>query len=69
MESYQGVAPLDPHEVDAIPWAFAGRWFSIRLEGMAKVHEDDRFLFFSRQIEKPLLWLDTNWTRLENQIR
>jgi len=68
MEAYQGVAPLDPNEVDAIPWAFAGRWFSIRLEGMAKVHEDDRFLFFSRQIEKPLLWLDMNWTRLENQI-
>lgn len=69
MEAYQSIAPLDPHEIDAIPWAFAGRWFSIRLEGMAKVHEDDRFLFFSRQIEKPLFWLDTNWTRLKNQIR
>jgi len=69
MEAYQSVAPLDSHEIDVIPWAFAGRWFSIRLEGMAKVHEDDRFRFFSRQIEKPLLWLDTNWTYLRNQIQ
>ncbi len=68
MEAYQSVAPLDSHEIDAMPWAFAGRWFSIRLEGMAKVHEDDRFRFFSRQVEKPLLWLDANWTRLREQM-
>ncbi|MFC1717785.1 phosphotransferase enzyme family protein [Candidatus Poribacteria bacterium] len=68
MEAYQSVAPLGSHEIDAMPWAFAGRWFSIRLEGMAKVHEDDCFRFFSRQIEKPLLWLDANWARLRKQV-
>lgn len=69
LEAYQSVAPLASHEIDALPWAFAGRWFSIRLEGMAKVHEDDRFLFFSRQVEKPLFWLDANWTHLRDQVR
>ena len=68
MEAYQSIAPLASHEIDVIPWAFAGRWFSIRLEGMAKVHADDRFRFFSRQVEKPLLWLDENWTRLRDKI-
>jgi len=65
LRAYQRVVPLMPHEIEAIPWAFAGRWFSIRLEGMAKVERDERFRFFSRDIEKPLLWLDENWTALK----
>ncbi len=65
LNAYQSIAPLAAHEIEAIPRAFAGRWFSIRLEGMAKVHEDDRFRFFSREIEKPFLWLDTNWMHLQ----
>jgi len=69
LKSYQGILPLDSSEIDFIPLAFAGRWFSIRLEGMAKVHKNERFPFFSRQIEKPLLWLDTNWIRLVNQLK
>lgn len=68
MKTYQSIAPLNSHEINAIPWAFAGRWFSIRLEGMAKVHKDDRFRFFSRQVEKPMIWLDENWERLKSQI-
>ena len=61
LKAYQSVLPLSQNEMKVIPWAFAGRWFSIRLEGMAKVHETERFRFFSREIEKPLLWLDENY--------
>jgi Ser/Thr protein kinase RdoA (MazF antagonist) len=68
LESYQRIAPLAPHEIEAIPTAFAGRWFSIRLEGMAKVHGSERFRFFSREIEKPLRWLDTNWAHLRKRL-
>jgi Ser/Thr protein kinase RdoA (MazF antagonist) len=69
LKAYQSIAPLASHEIDAIPWAFAGRWLSIRLEGMAKVHKSERFRFFSRQVEKPLIWLDTNWVHLRGQLR
>ncbi len=68
LNAYQSIAPLTPHEIEAVPWAFAGRWFSIRLEGMAKVHESDRFRFFSREIEKPLCWLDENWAHVRKQL-
>jgi Ser/Thr protein kinase RdoA (MazF antagonist) len=68
LEAYQSIAPLAPREIEAIPSAFAGRWFSIRLEGMAKVNRNERFRFFSREIEKPLRWLDTNWAHLRKQL-
>ena len=68
LKAYQSIAPLASHEMDAIPWAFAGRWFSIRLEGMAKVHKSERFRFFSRQVEKPLVWLNANWIHLRSQM-
>ncbi len=61
LQAYHKIAPLAPHEIEAIPLAFAGRWFSIRLEGMAKVREHERFLFFSRDVTQPLLWLDAHW--------
>ena len=69
LNAYQSIAPLAPHEIEAIPSAFAGRWLSIRLEGMAKVRKNERFRFFSREIEKPLLWLDANWSYLKKQLR
>jgi Ser/Thr protein kinase RdoA (MazF antagonist) len=68
LKAYQSIAPLFSHELEAIPLAFAGRWFSIRLEGMAKVQKDQRFRFFTRQVEKPLLWLDSNWSHLRGKI-
>ena len=68
LTAYQNVAPLSPVEIDAIPLAFAGRWLSIRLEGMAKVPPDQRFRFFSRDVESPLNWLDENWSRLKRQL-
>jgi Ser/Thr protein kinase RdoA (MazF antagonist) len=69
LNAYQSIAPLSSYEINYIPWAFIGRWFSIRLEGMAKVSQNERFQFFSRQIEKPLSWLDRNWAYLENQMK
>jgi Ser/Thr protein kinase RdoA (MazF antagonist) len=68
LKSYHAIAPLAVDEIAAIPTAFAGRWLSIRLEGMAKVHKDERFRFFVREIEKPLLWLDENRAYLEGQL-
>ena len=68
LKAYQSVSPLSQLEIESVPPAFAGRWFSIRLEGMAKVHRDERFKFFSRDVEKPLLWLDANWADLASLI-
>ena len=68
LKSYHAVAPLTADEIAAIPMAFAGRWLSIRLEGMAKVRADERFRFFAREIDEPLLWLDENWASLEGQL-
>jgi len=68
LKSYHAVTPLTADEIAAIPIAFAGRWLSIRLEGMAKVRADERFRFFAREIDEPLLWLDENWASLEGQL-
>ncbi|MCC7261505.1 MAG: phosphotransferase [Candidatus Latescibacteria bacterium] len=68
LRAYQEIAPLTPPELDAIPRAFAGRWISMRLEGMAKVAADQRFRFFSRQAEAPLRWLDEHWEALRRQF-
>ena len=62
--AYQQADPLSAQELDAIPMAFAGRWLSIRLEGLAKVESTERFKFFSRGVEGPLRWLDRNWKAL-----
>jgi len=70
LSTYHGALALSDEELDAIPSALAGFWFSIRLEGMAKVPEDDRCHFFSRgDIQKPLEWLDRNWGELRGRIR
>lgn len=68
LRAYQEIAPLSAAELDALPLAFAGRWLSIRLEGMAKVSAAQRFLFFSRDIEAPLQWLDHHWEPLRSQL-
>ena len=68
LRAYQQVAPLQPEEIAAVPWAFAGRWISIRLEGMAKVDPTERFRFFARHIDGPLRWLDEHWVGLEQEL-
>ena len=64
LRAYQTVAPLEAGELAAMPHAFAGRWFSIRLEGMAKVPESRRLDFFSRDVTAPVAWLDESWDSL-----
>lgn len=64
LHAYHSVSRLKPEECRAIPAAFAGRWLSIRLEGMAKVAPEDRFRFFARDAEAPLAWLDGHWKEL-----
>jgi len=62
LRAYHGHSPLSDEEWDAIPKAFEGRWLSIRLEGMAKVPEDQRLRFFGRgDIQVPPEWLDAHW--------
>jgi len=65
LEAYQSVLPLERREFEAIPLGFAGRWISIRLEGMAKVDSGERFRFFGRGVEAPLRWLDVHWAELQ----
>jgi Ser/Thr protein kinase RdoA (MazF antagonist) len=69
LAAYSKALPLRPEEIDAIPRAFEGLWFSNRLEGMAKVPAEDRFRFFARDIRKPVLWLDANWSELKESAR
>lgn len=69
LSAYLAVSELADEELDALPTAFAGRWLSIRLEGMAKVQESERFRFFSRggDVESPLAWLDTHWPEVSRR--
>ena len=68
LRAYEAEAKLTDHEIDAIPLAFAGRWISIRLEGVAKVAAGDRFRFFSRDVRAPLEWLDRHWDELRGRV-
>ena len=68
LRAYAEAAPLSAEELDEIPHAFAGRWFSIRLEGMAKVEAAERFDFYSRDVLAPVQWLDRAWSRIRERI-
>ena len=68
LRGYHQSLPLSREEIEAIPRAFEARWFSIRLEGMAKVAEEERLRFFSRGVEEPVRWLDENWGALKEQV-
>ena len=62
--AYNEIASLTADEIDTLPRAFCSLWLSKRLEGMAKVGHTERFRFFSRNVEQPLTWMDSNWARL-----
>jgi Ser/Thr protein kinase RdoA (MazF antagonist) len=64
LRAYHEMWPLSLPEREAIPHAFASLWISKRLEGMAKVQPHERFQFFSRDIEKPLRWMDAHWAEI-----
>jgi len=64
LRAYDEVAALSPAEIEAVPLAFAARWLSVRVEGMAKVAPQERLRFCFRDITKPLQWLEAHWAEL-----
>lgn len=68
LAAYSQECALTRRELLAIPAAFAGRWLSIRAEGMAKVAPAARFQFFSRDLEAPMVWLDAHWETLRRSL-
>lgn len=61
LRAYQGPDWLGEDELGAIPLAFAARWLSVRVEGMAKVAAEDRVRFCFRRIAPPLEWVGSRW--------
>jgi len=60
VKAYAERAPLDPDEVRAIPLALRARWLAERLEGSAKVPREQRAWFITRDLARPLQWLDAH---------
>jgi Ser/Thr protein kinase RdoA (MazF antagonist) len=67
LAAYHQAAPMSAAEFETLPPAMTAMWLAVRLEGMAKVPEADRWRFFSRDIEKPLEWIDTHWPELRRR--
>jgi len=64
LNACQETAPLLDAEMAMIPLAFAARWLSVRVEGMAKVAPKERLRFCFREIAGPLEWLERNWQQV-----
>jgi Ser/Thr protein kinase RdoA (MazF antagonist) len=60
VKAYAEHAPLDPDEARAIPLALRARWLAERLEGSAKVPRERRAWFITRDLARPLQWLDAH---------
>ncbi len=58
LETYAQALPLDAEEAAAIRWAWQARWLGIHIESMYKVAKNDRGRFLTRDVEKPLRWMD-----------
>jgi Ser/Thr protein kinase RdoA (MazF antagonist) len=61
LSSYHAASPITVEELTAVPLALAARWLSVRVEGTAKVHPDDRLRFALANVAEPLDWLEQNW--------
>ena len=59
---------LAAKEINALPLAFAARWLSIRVEGMAKVPASERVRFCVRDADLPLKWMDANWRHVKDRV-
>jgi len=64
LRAYHEAARLEPEEMRAIPLALRARWLAERLEGSAKVPPERRVWFITRDLERPLEWLDRYQDRL-----
>jgi Ser/Thr protein kinase RdoA (MazF antagonist) len=68
VRTYSEIAPLAPEEVRAIPLALRARWLAERLEGSAKVAPERRVWFITRDLERPLEWLDAHEEELVRSL-
>ena len=68
ISAYAEASALTDGELGAVPLAFACRWLSVRVEGMAKVAELDRLRFCFRGIEEPLEWIEENWGEVLRRV-
>jgi len=68
LRAYAEISPLTAEEIQSIPLAFAARWLSIRVEGMAKVPAKDRVRFCYRDVRDPLEWLDRHWPEVTKRL-
>ena len=68
LRTYSEIAPLEPEEVRAIPLALRARWLAERLEGSAKVTPERRVWFITRDLERPLEWLDAHEEELVRSL-
>jgi Ser/Thr protein kinase RdoA (MazF antagonist) len=68
LRAYGEAARLEPEEVRAIPLALRARWLAERLEGSAKVEPEQRVWFITRDLERPLEWLDAHGEELVRSL-
>lgn len=68
LRAYGELAPLEPEEVRAIPLALRARWLAERLEGSAKVPPEKRVWFITRELERPLEWLEAHGDELVRAV-
>jgi Ser/Thr protein kinase RdoA (MazF antagonist) len=61
-------ARLEPEEARAIPLALRARWLAARLEGSAKMPPERRVWFITRDLERPLEWLDAHGDELVRSV-
>jgi Ser/Thr protein kinase RdoA (MazF antagonist) len=64
LRAYAEEARLEPEEARAIPLALRARWLAARLEGSAKMPPERRVWFITRDLERPLEWLDAHGDEL-----
>jgi len=68
LNAYQEVSPVTREEIDCMPLALAARWLSIRVEGTAKVPENERLRFAFANVAEPLTWLEKNWATAATMV-
>ena len=68
LAAYSESSALSAAEIDAVPLAFAARWLSCRVEGMAKVPPEDRVRFCLRDANGPLDWVRDHWDEVKRHL-
>lgn len=57
LTAYREHEEITEVEWEALPWLLRSRWIQIRVRGMRKVPEEERWSFLIRDILAPLRWL------------